>query len=88
MVGLGETADEVAAVLADCAAAAVDLVTIGQYLQPERGCLPVARYVAPEEFREYERRAAALGLKVTAAPFVRSSYRAGKLLAREDDVDA
>jgi len=88
MVGLGETADEVAAVLADCAAAAVDLVTIGQYLQPERGCLPVARYVAPEEFREYERRAAALGLKVTAAPFVRSSYRAGELLAREDDVDA
>jgi len=82
MVGLGETADEVSAVLADCAAAEVDLVTIGQYLQPERGCLPVARYVAPEEFREYERRAAALGLKVVAAPFVRSSYRAAELMER------
>ena len=88
MVGLGETAGEVAAVLADCAAAAVDVVTIGQYLQPEAGCLAVARYVAPEEFREYARRGSDLGLKVTAAPFVRSSYRAAELLAREDDVDA
>jgi len=88
MVGLGETAGEVAAVLADCAAAAVDVVTIGQYLQPEAGCLAVARYVAPEEFREYERRGSDLGLKVTAAPFVRSSYRAAELLARRDDVDA
>jgi len=82
MVGLGETADEVSAVLADCAAAAVDLVTIGQYLQPERGCLPAARYVAPAEFHEYERRGAALGLKVMAAPFVRSSYRAAELMER------
>jgi lipoic acid synthetase len=82
MVGLGETADEVSAVLADCAAAAVDVVTIGQYLQPERGCLPVARYVAPEEFHEYERRGAGLGLKVMAAPFVRSSYRAAELMER------
>ena len=87
MVGLGETAGEVADVLADCAAAAVDVVTIGQYLQPERGCLPVARYVAPEEFHEYERRGAALGLKVAAAPFVRSSYRAGELLGRREDAD-
>ena len=80
MVGLGETADEVVAVLADAAAAGVDVVTIGQYLQPHAGCLPVARYVEPEEFREYERRGAALGLTVVAAPFVRSSYRAGELL--------
>ena len=82
MVGLGETEDEVAGVLADAAAAGVDAVTIGQYLQPEAGCLPVGRYVSPEEFEDYERRGAALGLTVVAAPFVRSSYRAGELLER------
>ena len=82
MVGLGESADEVAVVLADAAAAGVDAVTIGQYLQPDAGCLPVARYVTPQEFEDYERRGAALGLTVVAAPFVRSSYRAGELLER------
>ena len=82
MVGLGETAAEVGEVLADAAAAGVDAVTIGQYLQPNAGCLPVARYVTPEEFEGYERRGAALGLTVVAAPFVRSSYRAGELLER------
>ena len=68
--------------LADVGAAGVDAVTIGQYLQPDTGCLPVARYVTPEEFESYERRGAALGLTVVAAPFVRSSYRAGDLLER------
>ena len=82
MVGLGETATEVGDVLAAAAAAGVDAVTIGQYLQPDAGCLPVARYVTPEEFEGYERRGAALGLTVVAAPFVRSSYRAGELLER------
>jgi lipoyl synthase len=82
MVGLGERGDEVAAVLADCAAAGVDLVTIGQYLQPDRDCLPVVRYVDPAEFHAYERQGAALGVQVVAAPFVRSSYRAGDLLRR------
>ena len=80
MVGLGETATEVASTLADAAEVGVDAVTIGQYLQPEAGCLAVARYVPPAEFRAYERRGAALGLTVVAAPFVRSSYRAGELL--------
>ena len=82
MAGLGESADEVAGVLADAAAAGVDVVTIGQYLRPHAGCLPVARYVPPEEFESYARRGAALGLTVVAAPFVRSSYRAGELLER------
>jgi lipoic acid synthetase len=82
MLGLGETTAEVAAVLADAASAGVDAVTIGQYLQPRAGCLPVARYVTPQDFRDLERRAAALGLSVVAAPFVRSSYRAGELLDR------
>jgi lipoic acid synthetase len=82
MVGLGETAAEVGEVLADAAGAGVDAVTIGQYLQPQAGCLPVARYVTPEEFTGYRRRGEALGLTVVAAPFVRSSYRAGELLER------
>ena len=82
MVGLGERAAEVEEVLSACAAAGVDAVTIGQYLQPDAGCLPVARYVEPTEFASYEKRGAALGLQVAAAPFVRSSYRAGELLER------
>ena len=82
MVGLGETWDEVDAVLADCAAAGVDMVTVGQYLQPRRGCLPVVRFVLPGEFAELEQRGAALGLHVIAAPFVRSSYRAGEAYRR------
>jgi len=82
MVGLGEDAAEVSEVLADAAAAGVDAVTVGQYLRPDAGCLPVVRYVTPEEFEGYERRGAALGLAVVAAPFVRSSYRAGELVGR------
>jgi lipoic acid synthetase len=80
MAGLGEIVEEVDAVLATCAAAGVDLVTIGQFLQPRRDCLPVHRFVEPAEFAAWERRGAALGLRVTAAPFVRSSYRAGEAL--------
>jgi lipoic acid synthetase len=80
MVGLGETWSEVDAVLADCVAAGVDLVTIGQYLQPNRECLPVARYVPPQEYDEVAQRGAAMGLRGIAAPLVRSSYRAGEAL--------
>jgi lipoic acid synthetase len=72
----------VAAVLADAAASGVDAVTVGQYLQPHAGCLPVARYVTPQEFAGYERRGEELALTVVAAPFVRSSYKAGELLER------
>ena len=61
MVGLGETAAEVGEVLADAAGAGVDAVTIGQYLQPHAGCLPVARYVTPEEFDGYAAAAPPLG---------------------------
>jgi lipoyl synthase len=82
MVGLGEREREIAAVLADCAEAGVDLVTIGQYLQPRSDCLPVARYVAPEEFSRYARLGSELGMHLTAAPFVRSSYQAGEATAR------
>jgi len=80
MAGLGETWGEVGAVLRDCAAAGVDLVTVGQYLRPGNGCLPVARYVPPEEFAALERHGEELGLRIIAAPFVRSSYRAAEAL--------
>jgi lipoic acid synthetase len=82
MVGLGERVAEVEGVLGDCATAGVDALTIGQYLPPDTVSLSVARYVAPDEFASYETRGAALGLRVSAAPFVRSSYRAGELLHR------
>jgi lipoic acid synthetase len=80
MVGLGETSDEVGAVLVDAAASGVDAVTVGQYLQPDASCLAVSSYVTPDEFAAYERRGEELGLTVVAAPFVRSSYKAGELL--------
>ncbi len=81
MLGLGENGDEVAAVLADCAAAGVGLVTVGQYLRPADGCLPAARYVPPDEFAVLVPLGESLGLRVEAAPFVRSSYRAAAALA-------
>ena len=81
MLGLGETADEVGAVLADCVAAGVDLVTVGQYLCPTAGCLPVVRYVPPEEFANLPPLGERLGLRVVAGPFVRSSYRAAESFA-------
>jgi lipoic acid synthetase len=80
MVGLGEREGEVYEVLRDCATAGVDVVTVGQYLQPARDRLPVERYWTLEEFAELERVGAAMRLRLIAAPFVRSSYRAGELL--------
>jgi len=83
MVGLGETRDEVEAVLADLRAAGVAVVTIGQYLQPTKQHLPVAAFVAPEVFGDYEARAAELGFAAAfCGPFVRSSYHAAEVLAR------
>ena len=80
MVGLGETPDEVAAVLADLAAAGVRIVTIGQYLRPGAGRLDVAEYVAPKRFADYARIAGELGFAgVASAPFVRSSYHAAEV---------
>ncbi len=77
MVGLGETTDEVVQVLKDLKEVGCDIVTIGQYLQPTKKHLPVARYVAPEEFAELERIGYELGFKyIFSGPFVRSSYLA------------
>jgi lipoic acid synthetase len=77
MVGLGETEDEVLAVLDDLRAASVDFVTIGQYLRPTPRHAEVARYVPPEEFDGYRDAARARGfLLVSASPLTRSSYHA------------
>lgn len=84
MLGLGETRDEVERVLGDCVATGVDVVTVGQYLRPARERLPVVRYVPPREFDAVAERGRALGLEVVAAPFVRSSYRAGEVFAAAD----
>ena len=75
MVGLGETDDEILAVLRDLRANGVDMLTIGQYLAPSPHHLPVARYVHPDVFRNYEQQAIALGFTGAACgPMVRSSY--------------
>ena len=77
MVGLGETLEEVCAVLRDLAAAGVDIVTIGQYLRPSREQLPVARFYTPDEFAALKQEGLRLGIRrVESGPLVRSSYHA------------
>ena len=79
MVGLGETKEQVIEVLKDLKANNVDIVTIGQYLQPTKAHHPVARYVHPDEFAEYKRIGLEMGFDaVESAPLVRSSYHAEK----------
>lgn len=77
MLGLGETAEELIQVMKDMRAHNIDMITMGQYLQPSREHLPVDRFVTPAEFDEFGRIAKELGFKgVTSGPMVRSSYRA------------
>ena len=77
MVGLGEREDEVHMLLEDLRRHEVDVVTIGQYLQPTRAHLPVADYLHPDVFEEYRRYGEDLGFRaVFAGPLVRSSYMA------------
>lgn len=79
MVGLGETKEEIFEVMRDMRAHDVDMLTIGQYLQPSRDHLPVVRYVEPAEFDEYAEYAEEIGFKHAACgPLVRSSYHADK----------
>ena len=83
MVGLGEEAVEVRRVMDDLRAAAVDFLTIGQYLQPTRKHAAVRRFVTPEEFDAYKRIAEAKGfLLVASSPLTRSSHHAGEDFAR------
>ncbi|HEX2650620.1 MAG TPA: lipoyl synthase [Burkholderiales bacterium] len=79
MVGLGETDDEILAVMRDLRAHGVDMLTIGQYLAPSPHHLPVERYVHPDTFAVYEKEAARLGFSHAAiGPLVRSSYHADR----------
>lgn len=85
MLGLGETPDEIDQSFQDIRAAGVDIVTLGQYLQPTRNHLPVERFVPPEEFRQYRDRGLELGfLEVVAGPMVRSSYRADRVFMKDN----
>ncbi|HEY8068532.1 MAG TPA: lipoyl synthase [Burkholderiales bacterium] len=77
MVGLGETDEEILAVMRDLRAHGVAMLTIGQYLAPSSHHLPVERYVHPDTFAMFEREAAAMGFRHAAiGPLVRSSYHA------------
>lgn len=77
MVGLGETKDELLRTLDDLRAHNVDMLTVGQYLQPSKNHLPVDRFVHPDEFAEYADYAKSIGFsQVASGPLVRSSYHA------------
>ena len=79
MVGLGETNEEILEVMRDLRAHGVDMLTVGQYLQPSRHHLPVARFVHPDEFRMFEAEASRMGfVNAACGPMVRSSYHADR----------
>jgi lipoic acid synthetase len=80
MLGLGEKKPEVAKTLEDLLTAGCRLLTLGQYLQPSKKHLPVERFIPPEEFAAWRKRAIKLGFtEVASGPFVRSSYHAKEL---------
>ena len=81
MLGLGETRDEVLETMEDLRSVQVDILTLGQYLQPTRKHLPVREFITPEQFKEYEEVGLKMGYRfVESGPLVRSSYHAEKHL--------
>jgi lipoic acid synthetase len=85
MLGLGETEEEILATFDDLRAIGVDIVTLGQYLQPTRNHLPVKRWVTPEEFNRYREIGLAKGfMEVPSGPLVRSSYRADRVFEKNN----
>ena len=81
MLGLGETPEEVIETMQDLRSVDVDILTIGQYLQPSPKHLPVAEFITPEKFEEYRLLGIEMGFKfVESGPLVRSSYHAEKHL--------
>jgi lipoic acid synthetase len=83
MLGLGERPEEVEQVLNDLLEAGCRILTLGQYLQPSADHLPVERFVTPEEFEEWRKKALEMGFReVASGPFVRSSYHAQELFER------
>ena len=82
MVGLGETEDEILALMKDWRAAKVDIATLGQYLPPTGNHLPLERFVEPAEFEMYRRKGEEMGFqRVESGPLVRSSYHAAESYA-------
>jgi lipoic acid synthetase len=85
MLGLGETDAEIRRTMTDLRAAAVDILTLGQYLRPTPNHLGVERFVTPAEFAQYREWALECGfLECVSGPLVRSSYRAEQALARNN----
>ncbi|WP_018718700.1 lipoyl synthase [Arhodomonas aquaeolei] len=85
MVGLGETDEEILETMDDLRAIGVDIVTFGQYLRPTANHLPVERYVTPEQFAQYREWGLEKGfLEVVSGPLVRSSYRAERVLEKNN----
>ncbi len=83
MVGLGETTEQVHETLRDLKEAGCNIVTMGQYLQPNRHKLRVQSFVTPEQFKAYEEYGYSIGIKhMYCGPFVRSSYNAGLIIKR------
>jgi len=83
MLGLGETEEELLDTLADLADAGCQMLTLGQYLQPARRCLPVVRYLEPEAFVRLGQCARQLGFaQVASGPLVRSSYHAREMVGQ------
>lgn len=81
MLGLGETEEEVLQVMRDLRSANVDIVTIGQYLQPSKKHLPVKQFITPDQFKKYEVLGLEMGFRhVESGALVRSSYKAQKHL--------
>jgi lipoic acid synthetase len=79
MLGLGETQEEVLETLEDLSKVKVDIVTLGQYLQPTLNHLPVAEFITPEQFNYYREVGLKIGFRhVESGPLVRSSYHAEK----------
>lgn len=82
LLGLGETEKEIVEAMADLRSAGVDILVLGQYLQPSRRHLPVERYVPPEEFESLRKKALELGFTAcVASPLARTSYKAAELFS-------
>ncbi|MFK8052086.1 MAG: lipoyl synthase [Woeseiaceae bacterium] len=85
MLGLGETDDEIMKTMDDLAEIGCDIVTFGQYLRPTVNHLPIERYVTPEQFEAYREAGLQRGfLEVVSGPLVRSSYRAERVLEKNN----
>lgn len=85
MLGLGESIEEVLQTMDDLRAIGVDILTLGQYLQPTKNHLPIERYVSPDEFNQLRELGLQKGFfEVASGPMVRSSYRADKIFKKDN----